>query len=100
MAHPSHSSSHTHILLEVLERGEDRDYWRSQLRKALDMSDHDTLCRHFASMYGGMGSFSDILFSSANGDQGPQNAISQMNDQFDHHSGKLYHLVAAYKPRM
>ncbi len=77
------------VLIGLLESSQGREFWINQLRRMMKISNETQLCDAIQTMYGGMGSFNDIVFHNLNGDTGTEKELSVLNERFCHHRARL-----------
>ncbi|SMP02837.1 DUF6966 domain-containing protein [Shimia sagamensis] len=78
------------VLIGLIESSEGREFWASQLRSLKKVTNETQLCHGIQTMYGGMGSFNDIVFHKLNGDTGTEEELNLLNERFCHHKSRLY----------
>jgi len=81
------------VLIELLESSEGREFWVSQLRSLMKATNETQLCNAVQTIYGGMGSFNDIVFHKLNGDTGTEEELNGLNERFHHHKTRLFGLT-------
>ncbi|MGR3636880.1 MAG: barstar family protein [Shimia sp.] len=80
-------------LIGILEGSQGRVFWVRELCSLLKISKETRLCYAVRAMYGGMGSFNDILFHELNSDAGTETELEEKNRLFSRHSSALYLLT-------
>ncbi len=81
------------MLIGLLESSQGREFWINQLRNMMKITNETQLCEAIQTMYGGMGSFNDIVFHKLNGDTGTEKELNVLNERFCHHCGRLYNFT-------
>jgi len=81
------------VLIGLLESSQGRKLWINPLRGVTKITNATHLCNAIQTMYGGMGSFNDIVFHNLNEDTDTEKELSVLNERFCHHRARLYNFT-------